>query len=192
MATPTKLGQRVNGAPVQSTTKLASRIVGGRRGELRTVPWFGLVRVEILGVVESQEVEAAVYAEMRRLDLPLNHVTAERFELERARRTLASSFRDPDDRTLAYGSLEEWGALDSDVVIPAWHEYGDVRDRLNPIATALEEDERILIEAAIKKKQEELLRSFGTVKLSRFLVSMESQRSTSPPPSSQSGESAPE
>jgi hypothetical protein len=186
----TPLGKKIsNGTAKPSDSKvtpLSRAMPGGSRGEDVVLPLLGRVRIELVGETAKQEIEAAVYRAMRARELDLNIVTSERYEAERAVRTLAHACRDPDDatHTAPFGTLEQWGELDSDIIATAWQAYGDVRERLDPLETVLTEDERIAIEVAVKKKDARLLRSYGISKLSSWLASMDVPPSTSQPPSS--------
>jgi hypothetical protein len=189
----TKLGAIQNGAGAPAgRSKLAAMLAGGKRGETLEVPGLGRVRIELVGERASQEIEGDVYRELARLEIPLNAVTAERYELERAVRTLAVAVRDPDDHAQAFGTAKEWAELDNDLINSAWHAYGDVRLRLDPVSQPLDDDTRMLIAAAVKKKDDRLLRSFGTVLLSTWLASTDVQLSSSRKPSSSNSESSSE
>lgn len=177
-------------APPEQPLKLA-QLVNGRRGETRDLPFFGLVRVELLGAVESNEVEVAVYGALAgKLDLDV--ATADRFELERAWRTLAIAFRDPDDHSRPFGAIETWSKLDAKAINAGWQAYGDVAERLDPLEEQLSDGEKLVIESALKKKDAHLLRSFGVAKLSAFFASTDVQLSISRSPSSSSSASASE
>lgn len=178
-------------APAGKASTGLAKLALGRRGETISIPGIGTVRVEILGAVESNEVEAEVYKALAALGLELTVVTAERYELERAWRTLARAVRDPADRGVAFGEPDEWAALDADMINAAWQTYGDVRERLDPLAQPLTEDEQLAIETAAKKGDGQLLRTFGLAKLSASYVSTVARLSTSPLPSSSSSGSYP-
>lgn len=188
MTTP--LGRKLAGeAPRAAGSKLSHKLAAGRRGEHVTLPFLGTVRIELIGTRESQEVEGEVYRTLAELGIPQNGMTGERFELERAVRTLARAVRDADDPAHPpFGSVEDWLRLDADLIVPAWHAYGDVRERLDPFERALDEDETILMNAALKKKDPTLWRSFGIAKLSAWLTSMGDRLSISPDLKSSSGE----
>lgn len=152
---------------------------------------LGRVWIELPGSREWQELEAAIRREMRRLEVgELALDTAAQYEAERALRVLAVAVRDPDRHEVAFGSLEEWGQLDNDLIIVSWHAFQDVRERLDPVATPLTPDEMIAIGVAVKKNDASLLRSFGVVKLSAWLASTGGPPSTSPTPSSPSSDSS--
>lgn len=200
MATPpSKLSQIIaNGATAPGTaspttghgTKLGAILVNGRRGEdVDLGPVLGLQRIELLGVRDSQEVESLVHKALAALGIDLNVMTADRFEIERAYRTLARAVVDPVTK-VPIGSADEWAQLDNDVIVGAWHSYGDVRDRLDPLSQPMTDAQRLRIESAVKKKDATLLRTFGTVTLAAWLASTDVLPSTSPTPSSPSSDSS--
>lgn len=164
----------------------------GSRGEDTTIPLLGKVRIELIGEIVRKDVDAAVYRAMATRGLEPNVFTSDLFESERATRTLAVAVRDPDDRTRPFGTVEEWEALDADIVNAAWHVYGDVRERLDPMSVPLTADEHLAIEVAVKKKDQPLLKSYGVAKLAAWLASMDGLPSTLPSPSLSSSESLPD
>ncbi len=195
--TQTRLASKLAGVAAQATpapsqsTRLGKRAtLTGARGEDVVLPELGRVYFELPGARCWQEVEAAVAAEMHRLgrgDLTLANAAS--YEVETALRVLAISAREPDDHSQAIGTLEQWGGLDNDVINIAWHAFGDVRERLDPISLEPSSDDMFAIAAAVKKKDARLLRTFGCVKLSAWLATTEEPQSTSPIPSSPSMDS---
>lgn len=171
------------------TSKLAE-LAHARQGETLRVAGFGMMRLEIVGSRDQQEIEATVQRIMRERGIALDRATSTVYELERAIHTLAIGARDPDDPRSPYGSLAEWEAINSDMILAAWDAYGDVRQRQDPIAVPLTDDERADIEIAVKKKAPLLLRTFGLVKLCDWLTTTDVLPSTSPSPTSPSGESS--
>lgn len=198
----TLLGNRIaaNAAPSTTpppvpATKLERRLAEGQRGRERTIPWFGKVYIELVGSVRWKEIWAAVRLEMTGDALQLDSVNAEQYEVSRARRVLALAFRDPDDHAKPFGMPEQWEGLDPDLINTGWNEYGDVRDMLNPMEAKIDDDDRLIITSAVKKKDEILLRSFGARTLARWLVTTDGllstsreQRSTSTEESSESSD----
>lgn len=192
-----KLGQRLTGgspparSPEAKATPLRSRLVNGRRGEEVNVAGLGRIWMELPGDRTFIEIEAAVQGEMRKLGVgELNLISQSSYESEKARRVLAESCKDPDNKAEPYGTLAEWNELDSQTINIAWHAWGDLVERLDPMSTQLTEDEAIAIQAAVKKKDASLLRSFGAARLSLWLATTADPPSTSPAPSSPSGESS--
>jgi len=193
---PTRLGKKLAGADQQAapassiSTNLKRITSAGRRGEEVNVPTLGRMFLEIPGARAWQEIEAAVACEMRRLEIgELSIMTAGKYEVEQAMRVLAVAARDPDDRAKSFGTIEEWGELDVDVLNLAWHAFGDVRERLDPVALPISAEDMVAIGVAVKKKDAPLLRTFGVVTLSAWLASMVDPPSTSPTPSSPSTDS---
>lgn len=166
--------------------------MAGRRGEDVEIQGLGPVRIELLGMRETQEVESDTYQSMKHHGLEIDGVTAERYELERATRALARAVRDPADRTRAFGTLAEWEQLDNTLINAAWLAYGDVRERLDPLSVPATEAERTAIELAVKKNDAILLRSFGVVRLAGFMLSSAAPPSISPDPNSSSSASSSE
>lgn len=193
--TATILGSKLAGAahmaaPASPVSRPLTRVVAaGRRGELVTLPHLGQAWIELPGAVAWEELQIAVRNEFVAAKLELDITTSDLWELKRARHTLARAARDPADHAAAFGTLEEWGELDPDVVNACWTVFGDVRERLDPMASPLTAEERLGIELAIKKKDARLLRSYGTQKLSSYLASTDGPQSTSPPPSSSTTDS---
>ncbi len=194
MATPpSKLSQILNPTSAAAPpSRILPRVLSaGRRGELVELPGIGKAWLELLGAVVDQDVYAEAVAAMATRGLQLTVLTGERFLLELAYRTLARAARDPDDQTTPLGSVDDWGMVDSARLNAAWHVFDDVRERLDPVASALSDDDRAAIAFAVKKKDAMLLRTYGTVKLSGWLASTDVLPSTSLPPSSPSSVSSP-
>lgn len=191
----TKLGQKIAaGGATQpaagvSATALGRRLANGRRGETVDIPGLGPAYIELVGAVRWEELELEGLLALKARGLELELRTAEVFELSKARRTLAEAVRDPDDHSAPFGTLAEWGALDPLAINAAWQAYGDIRERLDPQSTPLTDEERLAIDLAVKKKDVELLRSYGVARLSAWLVTTGGPQSTSPTPSSSSSAS---
>ena len=190
----TLLAQKTAGAkaPASDATLLGRAFPGGRRGELVTLPVLGKAWIELAGHETVNQIEGAVFCEMSRLGLEFSVATALTFEAERAARTLAATVRDPDDHSKAFGTIEEWLQIDSDLLNACNLVYGDVRDRLDPLGegSTSEEDTALFLQALLKKSPA-TLRSFGVAKLSRLLLSGVVQPASSPTPPSSSGDTLP-
>lgn len=194
--TPTRLGSKIAGGVSQSapaspvSAPIKHVLAAGRRGEEVTIPVLGRMWIELPGARQWQEIEAAIRREMRRLeigDLTSGDITvAAAHQAELAMRVLAVAARDPDDHAKPFGTLEEWGELDNDLISIAWHAWGDVRDRLDPVSMPLTDEDMIAIGVAVKKKDGPSLRTYGVAKLSRWLVTTADLQSTSQAPSSPS------
>lgn len=198
MPPTSKLGSALRGGQAPPTdaaapkTKLRDRLANGRRGENVTIPTLGAVFMEMPGARVWQEQDSAVKREMRRLELgdEVTVMTEANYSSLLAMHILSVAARDPDDHAQAFGSLEDWGDVDNDILNIAWHAFGDVRERIDPISLPLSDDDMFAISAAVKKKDGPLLRTFESFKLVGFLTSMADRLSTSPTPSSPSSDSS--
>lgn len=191
MATP--LGRKLtNGKPAAlPVSPLAAVLERGDRGELVDLPVLGRAFVRVLGHDEAQDVEAEVLRAMEAKQIAFSDATVLAYEAERAKCTLARAVRAPDARDLAFGTLDEWGKVDSDTLGACWHVYGDVRERLAPLdSPTLDERTRTEILAAWSKKNTTLLRSFGVSALAIFLATTECPPASSPTATSSDGGSS--
>lgn len=191
----TILGNKLAGgafvaSPASPVSRPLTKITAaGRRGELVKLPHLGAAWVELPGAIAWEEVQIAARRELADAGLELTITTAELFEMKLARHTLAGAVRDPDERGVPFGTLDEWGALDPDVINSAWQVFGDVRERLDPMTHPLTDDELAAIDLALKKKDAPLLRSFGIARLALYMLSSAAPQTTSPSPSSSTSES---
>lgn len=181
-------GAAQKAAPASSVSALKRAVIGGRRGENVTLPVLGAARIELLGAKATNEAAALAIKRFESRGLVLNGITARRHDLEFAVVTLSLAVFDPADTSKPFGTLEEWEALDEPLVSACWHVYGDVEERLNPMEYPLSVADVVGIEMALKKKDGPLLRSYGVKKLCDFMLTTADLPSTSPKPSSSSGE----
>lgn len=171
-------------APASPVSRPLSKVIAaGRRGELVTLPHLGRAWIELPGAVAWETAQIDARRELAAAELELNMGTAELFEMKLARMTLSRAVRDPDAHAEAFGTLDEWGELDADIINACWQTFGDVRERLDPMAIALTEPELVAIDLAFKKKDARLLRSFGIAKLSLYMLVLAERQSSSPTPS---------
>lgn len=160
------------------------------RGELVTMPLLGSVWIELAGEMVVDEIEGAVFAAMKALELPPIELNALTYEARRTALTLAWAVRDPDNREVRAGTQDQWCALDIDLLSACGYVYGDVRERLNPVGLpALTRDQIDLIRHGIEKKNPMRLRSVGVVALSLYLLTMDAPPASSPTRPSSTGES---
>lgn len=108
----------------------------------------------------------------------------EQWQYELGVRILAVAVLHPtNDRALA--SLEDWRACDDEQINAMWQEYEALQVRMNPLADVVElaEEEVDAILLAAKKKDVDLLMSYGLPKLVRFAITSAEQpvTSTTPP-----------
>jgi hypothetical protein len=193
----TKLGNAIQGKakPVEAS-RFALAIAGARVRHPFVIP-----RLEIPAVMTlvphsaAQLAEAAVWSTMRGLELELNRTTEQNYEAERARRILSEAVFDPDpleqkNEWIRFGTVEEWGALDDDVIAECWRIYGDVRETFDPVSMPLSKDELAMIADAVKKKDPKLLRFFGVRRLATYLLTTAEPPSISATPMSGPSESS--
>lgn len=189
---PTRLG-KIAAAPTAAASSVSARpsrlsAVNGRRGEEVDLPVVGRVWLELPGAIRWSELEAAAHKATRELGHTEAIPYAYAYEAQVAVRALADATRELDDHDVKVGTLEEWGGLDNAVINACWHAFGDVRERLDPVAAPLSADDTHAIAAAVKKNDAASLRAFGVVKLSVWLASTDVPPSTSPRPSSPSSD----
>lgn len=186
----TLLGAKLAQVAAPKPTLFAQARVATPRGEYVTLPLFGRAWIELAGETVSNEIEGAVFAEMKRLDLPPIALNGLTYDSERTARTLAWAVREPDNIAERFGTLEEWLSLDIDMVNACGIIYADVRERLDPIGLpTLSKDDFEEIRATLEKKDLRHLRSFGVAKLSLYLATTAGQPASSPIPPSSAGES---
>lgn len=82
------------------------------RGEYVTMPMLGRVWVELAGEMVVDEIEGAVNAAMKALDIPPTALNGATYDSRRAALTLAWAVRDPDSHETRAGTQEQWLALD--------------------------------------------------------------------------------
>lgn len=101
-------------------------------------------------------------------------------------RILAVAVRHPTNEDRALASLEEWRACDDDQIDAMWQEYQTHQARMNPLGAdvALTEAEAAAILGAAKKKDVDLLMSYGLPKLVQFAITSAEQPATSTTPPS--------
>lgn len=183
--------------PEPEASSLGKFLALGNRGTTATLPLLGEVWIELAGHDALNAAESGMLAEMKALGLDLMTVTAGAWETEKVRRVLASCVRDPKDHAKPFGTIEEWGKVDSDLLAACNHVYMDARAQLDPIGLAggaqgwgrIPEEIRLSIKAAIEKKSPILLLSFGVSTLANYLLTLEPPPEPSPIPPLSSGES---
>lgn len=158
------------------------------RGEYVEMPMLGRVWVELPGEMVVDEIEGAVFKAMADLGLPLTPVNAMTYNSRRLALTLAWAVRHPDRHAEQAGGVDEWTAIDIDMLSAFGEIYTDVRERLSPFASGLLTQEQLdAIRQGIEKKNAMLLRSVGVVALSSWLLSTAVPPASSPPTPSSTG-----
>jgi hypothetical protein len=190
----TLMAQRASAVKPAAIAAPPSLLAGARastpRGELVELPLLGRAWIELAGGTAVNEIEGATFAEMKRLDLPPNALNALTYDSDRTARTLAWAVRNPDKIEERFGTLDEWLAIDIDLLNACGIVYADVRERLDPIGSpTLSKDDLDAIRLGIEKKNPMLLRSLGVAKLSLYLLTTADPPASSPSPPSSSGES---
>lgn len=198
-----KLTQRLSGgipasalgqpAAAAERSALSRRLDGVQRGDVVTLPLIGSVYLQLLGHTDSNQVEAATFKAMDEAGLPAINLHAWSYDVQRSARTLALAARDPEDHAARIGPLDEWLAIDDDVLFACGQAYKDLKARLDPFG-GKEIDPTIGEElaAAFEKKDRILMSYYGIGTLTSWLLSGALQLTPSPTPSSQSGELLPE
>lgn len=161
-------------------SQLAARLATGVRGLDVDLPKLGKVHMQLLGHIDVQAVEAETHRAMTARGMQLDLINAQSYEAERAVRTLAIATRTVEDHGRAFGNLEEWLQIDSDLLVACWHAYGDVREQLDPIPATFDDDMAARIAGAVEKKNGAALRSCGAVMLSAYLLTTDAPRVTAP------------
>lgn len=135
-------------------------------------------RMRVLTRREVGGLKAAARQHFIELDLPGSPAELsvlgmhDEWAAELALRHLAIAVRDPKDESKPLASLDEWGECDDDQIVALWERYKDHRDTVDPLASeALSDEDRAAIETAVKKKDVELLTSYGSRNLSLFMLS---------------------
>lgn len=179
-------------AAAKSQTGLAKWRSTNQRGAHAALPLLGRVWVELCGDAEVTRIESDVFKEMEALNLANTTLNALTYDACRTRLTLAWSVRDADDHEERFGTPEEWGEVDIDLLSSCGIVYSTVREQLDPIGMpTLTAEDCDQIRAALEKKSPKVLRSFGIAKLSLYLLSTDAPPLSSQTATSSSGESSP-
>ncbi|MDQ3295072.1 MAG: hypothetical protein M3619_00620 [Myxococcota bacterium] len=110
----------------------------------------------------------------------------EEWNAELAVRMLATAVRDPGNSELALASVDDWRECDDDQLGGLFDEYQQLAARVDPLGSGVElSDSEFdqMVEAA-KKKEPELLMSYGSRKQALFAITLASQLATSATPMS--------
>ena len=186
----TRLGKIQNGRPDPvSVGRLTQAAITARVLHEFTIPRLNVHAIMTLCPhSRKQQIEADVYSKMSAHKLPYERATESLYEAERATRTLAEVVLDPESvkrgNPQPFGTLEEWDALDEQVIEDCWRVYLDVRAANDPISVPLTREEYEFIELMIQKKNDQGLRYFGARRLSAYLLTMAVQPASSPKPTS--------
>lgn len=168
-------------APAPEATKASAlaEALGGRQHVSVVVPRTQVSgQMRLLGRGESSDVTFAArkHFQDRGVELTPSAMATpgvmDEWNCEVAVRHLAIAVRDPADVSRPLASLEEWRQCDDDQIAALWQEYQDLRERLDPLAALgeLPEAEFTAIAQAVKKKDADLLRSYGCSKLAAYAI----------------------
>jgi hypothetical protein len=107
----------------------------------------------------------------------------EEWQYELSVRLLAVAIRNPSKTELALASVDDWRECDDDQIAALMRQYDDFAARVDPLGeegAGLTDAEMIELVAAAKKKDADLLMSFGSRKLASFILTSASRPATSP------------
>lgn len=148
-------------------------------------------KMRLVGAAKALDIEGEVVAAMDVRGLVQNVLTQGEYELERAIRMLAEAVRDAEDTLKALGSVTEWGLVSQESINAMWLRYGDMREIHDPVSIPLTAEVVAEINAALSKKNSQLLRSFGVRTLSSYLLATADRPASSARPPSSDGVSSP-
>jgi hypothetical protein len=182
---PDRTSPAAPAAPSEPGTRLGRILAGGAPDELRPYEVRGLGRVvlRLLRRREEEEVDLAVarwLADRAREIGGADVVSAVGMPVTKrtCHETLCRAVRDPDDPTVAFGSFEDWGEIDDEILGVLWVHYTDLRAELDPVAAEVTEAEAAAILDALAKKNWSLVSSFGSVKLTAWLRTTDARPAT--------------
>lgn len=178
-------------APAAESGSMLSRARAAYpRGEHVTVPLLGRVWIELAGEAVTDQIESETMAAMAALKIPFTPLNATTYDARRTALTLAWAVRDPENHDVRAGTAEEWMAMDAAFLSAIGTAYGDVQERLNPMASGtLTAEEFDQIRLAHEKKNPAMLRIFGLASLSNYLATTAAPPASSPTPPPSDGQS---
>lgn len=181
-----------NGAATESTG--LNDVLGVRTFRNVVIP-----RTEVRGCMrmltrsESARVRVEARAALQKAGFPIDASAiaalggVDEWNAQIAVRSLALAIRDPLDVELALASVEEYEeSCDEDQLGALWEEYKAHAAAIDPLRVdaTISEDDFNQIRDAAKKKDVDLLMSFGSQKLASFAITSASQPATSATPTS--------
>lgn len=166
--------------PKPSASSFAGMVHSSRTHVDVTVPRTTIAgKMRILSRHECAMVryEARAFLLGRGLTEPLN--TYREWHEELAVRTLAVAVRNPANIGDTLATLEAWSQCDDGQIDALWQRYQDLQDEIDPLGNAkLSEREMLEMQAAAKKKDGDLLRSYGSSRLAAFAITLAEPPST--------------
>lgn len=154
---------------------------GGRVHIEITVPRTEIKgRMRLVSRAEASKITVMVRKYFRDLEMPDSPALLSAQGLihewtnEIAVRHLHVAVRMPDDESKPLASLDEWRDCDDDQIATLWEQYQDHGDNIDPFGdnATLSERERVEIETALGKRNATVLRSYGSKRLSLYMLSM--------------------
>jgi hypothetical protein len=156
-------GARVHEDVIVPRTAARGRMRLLSRGENRTVRAEARAALEAMG---CRGADLGVYREWHE---------------ELATRTLAVAVRDPADVARPLAPLAEWEECEDDQIAALWKQYQDLEERLDPLGAdhvVLSDADVAAMRDASKKKDIDLLMSFGSRRLAVFATTTAAPPST--------------
>ena len=111
----------------------------------------------------------------------------EQWQYELIARVLSKAVRDPRDESRELCSVPDWRECDDDQLAALYQQYKDLAQRLDPLgqgSAVLTQELVAELTACAKKKDADLLISFGSLKLANFILTLVDQLPTSATPMS--------
>lgn len=175
---------------VESRAQQLVDLVGARVHHDIVIPRTGIrakLRLCSRSEISEARAEARRALEANGFPVDASAVTAlgagDEWTYELAIRVLAVAVRDPSNVGLALASLEDWRECDDSQIAALGKMYEDLEAELDPLgdnsAPLTEADHAAIVNAA-KKKERAVLMSFGSRKLSAFLLTSADQPASSP------------
>jgi hypothetical protein len=199
---PTRLGAALAAKDVPATTAgnaFSASLAGARvcdRFELKL--GNGIVvtcAITLLGGEALLVVESEVRRRMAEMGIPNDVSTQGDYEFLRARHILERAVREWDPVKGAsappLGTHEQWGDVIPESIRAAYARYNELREMHDPLGddVLLSKVELDEIEAAIQKKNRDLLRYFGLQRVTAYLLTLGAPPAISPIPTSPPGDS---
>lgn len=177
--------------PAPAPSRLEQALTASPRGEYAVMPLLGRVWIELPGEAIESEIEGAVFAAMKALDLAPIAINGPSYDAKRMAMRLAWAVRDPDNHAERVGTAELWSSrVDLHLLNACGLVLQDSMERLAPVQLhTLSQDDLDAIRLGIEKKNPKLLRSAGVAALSLYLLTTADPPANSPTTPSSTGES---
>ena len=154
--------------------ELVAAILGARVHVDIVVPRTSITgRMRLLSQAERSKIQSEARIAVATLGAEGANVDLfSEFREEKVVRSIAIAIRDPADESRPLADLADWIECDEDQLAALWERYQDLSAALDPLGANVEitEIEVLEIEAAAKKKDLDLLTSYGSRKLARYAI----------------------